>query len=551
MTLSNFYSSQFTDILLTVGIIIAFIGLIIWLVFRINKERYRLSGEKLMDGAISKAEIEEYIRKRILKAPDERFGLAFVELSNYDRLLERYGATQCENIMHVLRERIYGLVTPGGKFAHMGKGVFLLYMRNRSGAKAMENVGAYVVKECSKKVDLADALTVMPEISVGLALYPSSGTTPETLMSGLKVAMVVAKRSGINTYELHTPKLSNEESDEYKHYMEIKEAVEKKQFTLYYQPIIDLKTQEASGVEVLLRWRHPTLGIVSPKDFFDIIETSGDIYWLGLWTFEQMLEQQRQWRISYPDKIFNCHVNLSMKQLMHKTLFDDFRFIMKKFKMTNKEVCFEVSETSVMLKDSVIDNNLSKLRESGFLLAIDNYGDADASLRMLYDLNVDVIKLSRNYITKSLENSMVKDILMMLIRNSKEKGIPLVAEGIEDKAMLNYVASLGISGGQGYYFNKPLPAAECMSNIVITPWKTHDISADLNNTVLQQKTPPMAAEKPEESVEQLIEAIENDQDVAGTEVKPEVKPTEEKPAEEKVSPKPAAAKTSKTTAKKS
>lgn len=402
-------------------------------------------------------EMEALIKSKI-GSPDKAEGFSLVKVEPDYLTLEQLDNAHYKAALAVLKKRIDGILTDKGCFCRFPDGSIIIYLDKKYSEPELSEIGWHIITECCQTIEL-ESLPVNPEINAGLAVYPDSGRTYEALNSSLSIAVTVSKKEGVNTFSVYTPKLTAEKSREYMQLAELKDGVNKNQFLLHYQPIIDIRTSVVYGAEALLRWKHPMLGIVSPKDFFNVIEASGEIYRLGLWTFGQMLEQWAQWRIT-SESAMMCSINLSAKQLIHPSLPDDIRRVMKRIPdLAARNICFEISGVTAMLQEENMMSNLSALSKMGFKIAIDNFGDAEFPLNTLWTLPVNIIKLSGSCFSGAGASDKTEKLKQLLWRG-REEGIAFIAEGIENETMLARAEGLGIVFMQGFYFARPVPAED-------------------------------------------------------------------------------------------
>jgi EAL domain-containing protein (putative c-di-GMP-specific phosphodiesterase class I) len=206
------------------------------------------------------------------------------------------------------------------------------------------------------------------------------------------------------------------------------------------------------------------MGILPPAKFLNILEHSGDIYWVGLWAFEQLVRQYQQLKLMFPDNDFLLSMNLSPKQLLNPELINEFKRILLKHNEDASSFCMEIVEFAMFDKVEIIQENILRLRQMGFKIAIDNYGLEFATISLLDSLPIDIIKLDKNFFGKK-EGSFVKNIIEMLNKHAREKNMKIIAEGVEDADALNLIKELKINYGQGYYFSKPVSVDDLIEGI--------------------------------------------------------------------------------------
>jgi EAL domain-containing protein (putative c-di-GMP-specific phosphodiesterase class I) len=315
--------------------------------------------------------------------------------------------------------------------------------------------------ELHKPMTLFTRVKLQIDVNLGIATKNEFSPNADLFLQNLELALSTAQRSGLNKFVLYSEELAERQTDAYKQYQDIKKAIADNQFTLYYQPIYDLEINRPVAYESLVRWNHPTLGVLTPSKFLPIMEQSGDVNWLCVWAFEQMLKLQTAYiknHPEYPDMIFSF--NLSPKQLMYPHLAEDLRKVYKKFKIPAQNICLEIVEFAIFDKVPEVSSNIIKLTQMGFKISIDDFGLEMSSLKLLENQQFDWVKLDRKFIEQAQDDFLIGGVVGTLVGFADRKNFKIIAEGVEDEIVLNYIKGLKISYGQGYHFGKPLPPEE-------------------------------------------------------------------------------------------
>lgn len=460
-----------TVIMFTI-IIVLLSAVLLFLVIRsVLRERNRFNEQKGDNEKVSVEAFEELLKKKIQLTRKAPFILLSIEISESKSLIHSYGLQQFNSAVDIMISNIKLVINDNVKIIKYDDSSIIIYIKGSLNIKNLNQICNMLLIETQKSILVAGALKMDLDVNIGVASYPESGSTLEELKQNLQLALIASKRKGINRYAVYDANITNKETEEYKTYQEIKSAIENKEFMLYYQPMVDLDSLEVFGAESLLRWNHKDKGVLPPSVFLEIMEHTGDINWVGFWAMEQLIKQSNQWQTQYPDKELQLSVNLSPKQLMNPQLSDEIRRIIKKYRISPKDYCMEIVEFAMFDSIPEIKDNIDKLRQMGFKVAIDNYGLDFSSLNRLDSLNVDMIKLDRKFIKNTKANEMSLQIIKMLVSYAEQKHIKVVAEGIENVEVLEYVKKLGIKYGQGYFFAKPGSAKELMNVVVLTPWQ--------------------------------------------------------------------------------
>ena len=419
---------------------------------------------------LTSEKFEAMITRKLESDRKANFTIIQIEIQDLVNLKKSYGDMQYDNAIASLIKTLKNILGLQYKLFKYSEDTIIIYSKYNISGEHLIDIAKKVIIECQKTIVLAGALTIEVDVNLGIASFPGCGSSFNEIQQNLSIALLNAKRKGYNKYSIYDAQLGNKQTDEYKNYLEIKSAISNKEFTLFYQPIVDLNTMEAMGAEALLRWEHKIHGVLAPSSFLSIMEKSGDINWVGFWSLEQLIKQSQQWKIQYPDKEILLNMNLSPKQLMNSELTEELRRIIKRYRINTGNFCMEIVQFAVFDKIKTVQDNIIKLSQMGFKIAVDNFGMEFSTLQALEQFKIDFIKLDRNFLKETSENEMSKNIAEMLIKYAAEKKIKIIAEGVENNEMLSYIKKLGINYGQGYFFAKPKKPKELIQDIILTPW---------------------------------------------------------------------------------
>jgi EAL domain-containing protein (putative c-di-GMP-specific phosphodiesterase class I)/GGDEF domain-containing protein len=296
--------------------------------------------------------------------------------------------------------------------------------------------------------------------SIGVSVYPNDGEDSRSLLGNSYAAMFQAKQRGGNQVVIYkksinekTPYLLDLEND-------LHLALEKKQFVIYYQPIIDLQNNnQISGMEALIRWQHPVWGLIPPLDFIPLAEENGLIMDIGDWVLEEAAKQVLTWHQNgYKSLSLKVAVNLSPKQLREGDILGSIDRVIAKTGLDPKLLELELTETAVL--DEAVAPIITAIANKGVTLSIDDFGTGYSGLSYLRFFHIDKIKIDKSFIDDVVTNSESATIVSAILAMAKELGIKTLAEGIEKKEQLEFLQEKGCQYIQGYYFSKPLPAKE-------------------------------------------------------------------------------------------
>lgn len=447
-------TEQFTQDVIFVLIIFVFsILAVLFLIKSVKKARINFIDSQNQE-KMKITDVKRFIQKRIETA-NRKTSFSILQIDIYDKesLKSNLGNIQLNNIISELIDRLSFLMMEGVKY-FIEEYTITFYFKNYLGIKQLNYMAKTILTQSNKPFTIVGSLKVDIDVNICGLNFPDCGKTYEEFMHSLDLAMIESKRKGLNTYRIYDRQLSNAETEEYKYYKEIKDAIVNKEFTLFYQPIFNVTNMSIVGAESLLRWNHKMLGILPPSKFLDILEQSGDIYWVGLWAFEQLVKQYQQLKVKFPDNELCLSMNLSTKQLLNPALVNELKRILIKHRAEASDFCMEIIEVAMLDKVEIIQENIARLRQLGFMIAIDNYGLEFSTISHLDNLAVNTIKLHKKFLSKS-SGTFTKNIIEMINKQAQEKNMKIIAEGIEDEESIKLLKDYNIKLGQGYYFSKP------------------------------------------------------------------------------------------------
>ena len=290
--------------------------------------------------------------------------------------------------------------------------------------------------------------------SIGIACFPLHAPDPETLLRNADIAMYVAKRSK-SGYVVFDPKFDNSQQQHLSMLSELRSAVEHGELRLYYQPKVTLATSAVTAAESLLRWLHPTRGMVPPGMFIPFAEHTGYIKVLTRWVLEEAIRQCAAWQ--QEGLHIQISVNISARDLMSRDLPDYISELLQKFNVPASSLCLEITESGFMEDPGHALRVLERLSAVGLELSIDDYGTGYSSLSYLMQLPVSELKIDRSFVSKMSGNEDLTTIVRSTIDLGHSLGLKVVAEGVEDPAGFALLRELGCDSAQGYYMSPPLP----------------------------------------------------------------------------------------------
>ena len=295
--------------------------------------------------------------------------------------------------------------------------------------------------------------------SIGVSFYPKDANQADGLLRKADLALYEAKRTGRAQYQFFNESIETRAKDKLDMLEAIEHAVDNDEFELAYQPIINLRTNEIIGVESLIRWRRPGVGLVNPADFISLAEESGLIMPIGKWVLRSACFQQLKWKKELGISI-SISVNLSGVQFHQMNLLSDVENALNCSGIETEKLTLEITESTLMETEGDVVEKLNALRSLGIKLSIDDFGTGYSSLAYLKRFPINFLKLDKAFVSDLPEDRRDVAIARSVITMAHELGVEVVAEGIEEIDQLNFLTQAGCDRGQGYYYGKPMTANE-------------------------------------------------------------------------------------------
>jgi diguanylate cyclase (GGDEF)-like protein/PAS domain S-box-containing protein len=351
-----------------------------------------------------------------------------------------------------------------GTVGRMSGDKFMLIIPGVDGAQAqrlcrrlLAAFGAPVVLD--ERPGIAETQRFSVTASVGVAIHPHSGQDGPTLIRNAEIALYEAKAQGRNTFRVHTQRLGLRAAHRLALENELVHAVERKQFTVYYQPIVTSSDGTIGHAEALLRWEHPEFGLIGPTDFIHLAEENGTIFAIGNWLVEAVTEQIREW-IDAGLPALKVAINLSPRQLNQLGLVETLGRALRDHDLTARQLEVEVTESTAIREIDRTVARLRELRRMGIRTVIDDFGSGYAALSYLKRLPIDTIKIDKIFVQECTAVPQDAAIVKAIIDLAHNLKLRTVAEGVEKPAQCEMLRSLGCDSMQGYLFSRPLPATQ-------------------------------------------------------------------------------------------
>ncbi len=425
---------------------------------------WRLSEQEALHDGLTRLPNRAYFLDSLSRSLEgrgrETTAVLYIDLDNFKDANDAFGHNFGDAVLRVLSERLRWVLRPGDLLARLGGDEFavaLCDLENPTGAKS---AAQRILSVISEPVHV-DGLTLSSTASIGLAFADTSDAdeSAASLLRNADLAMYEAKRGGGNRVALYKPILHTVALRRTELEAELRVALEQEQFVVYYQPIFDLRSNAVVGTEALVRWRHPTRGVLAPGEFIAAAEQSGLIVPLGAWVLRSACRQTAQWQATHPDRApLSVSVNLAPRQLADRTIVATVAEALHDAGLDAESLCLEITEGSVIKDFEAALPILNALRTLGVSLALDDFGTGYSSLSYLKQLPVNSVKIDRSFVADLDSNIDNCEIVRAVISLAHTLGLSVTAEGAETQAQLNALRAMGSDHAQGYVLGRPLPA---------------------------------------------------------------------------------------------
>lgn len=402
------------------------------------------------------------------KRKKSKFAILYINLDNFKNINEALGHAIGDLILkEMAANRFLNITRAGDILARLGGDEFVLLLNDIDHPKFASTVAEKILKICAEPLKTNGHEFVLTS-SIGISTYPEDGGSLEDLLKNADMAMHKAKQAGGGVFQYYTKEMDLDAHERIKLEAALRKAISNNEFVLHYQPKLQLSDGTIMGVEALLRWESPTLGIVSPEKFIPLAEETSLILPIGEWVLREACKTNKAWQ-DQGYKPITMAVNLSAKQFRHSNIEQVVASILAETKLDAKYLELEITETAIMDNVSTAVATLNTIEEMGVKIAIDDFGTGYTSISYLKQFPVSVVKIDRSFIKELPDSQDDASITTAVIALAHSLNIKVVAEGVETPQQLEFLTQHGCDMVQGYYFSQPLAEA----NIVTQLTKVH------------------------------------------------------------------------------
>ena len=389
----------------------------------------------------------------------QQVAIAFLNLDRFKNINETLGYATGDLLLQAIAERLQNCLRKEDSLARRGGDEFLAMFLGTSKVQDISKIAQEILKNVSETHYPLNGHNVLLTASIGLSIYPTDSKDSEVLLKNADIAMNRAKEEGGNTFQFYRKDMNKQALEILELETNLRRALQNKEFLVYYQPKVDLNNGHITGTEALVRWKHRDWGLVSPSKFIPLAEDIGLVSDINEWVLYAACRQNKAWQAAGLPPI-QVAVNLSSQQFTKQNLIDLSCRVLKETELDIKFLEFEVTESSAMQNIDTTSDILRKLKEKGVSISIDDFGTGYSSLSYLRTFPVHTVKIDQSFIRDMIREPESRSIVIAIVAMVHSLGLKVIAEGVEEEEQLAFLRSINCDAIQGYFFSRPLPAAE-------------------------------------------------------------------------------------------
>ena len=394
---------------------------------------------------------------RTQNCQDYLFGLLFMDVDRFKLINDSFGHQAGDQLLIEIGDRLQSCIRPQDILSRWGGDEFAIIIDDIQDLSEISQLTHKIQQTIKKPILLGEEnLETVTSLSIGIALSSMGYNCSADMLRDADTALYRAKDRGKGSYAIFTQAMHHRVRQQLQLETDLRYALKREELLLNYQPIISMKTNRIVGCEVLLRWEHGTLGLISPEQFIPMAEETGLIVKMGDWVIEQACIQAKQWECIYQDAPPFLSVNLSTKQLINQGIVEKIKEILEATKCSPELIRFELTETAIAESTEVAVTTLRKIKDLGIRLCIDDFGTGHSSLSRLSCFPIDTLKIDRSFIQGMSASEHQTKIAYAIVKLAQSLGMETIAEGIENLEQFCQLKSWGCELAQGFLMAQPI-----------------------------------------------------------------------------------------------
>jgi diguanylate cyclase (GGDEF)-like protein len=403
----------------------------------------------------------------VAERDNQMVAVLLLALDQFTNINDTLGPAAGDQLVCDVAERLRSSTREGDTLAYWGSDEFVLLLTQLNSTTDTIEITRRIRAALEPKFNLANHEVYLTS-SMGIGLYPIDAQDDETLMKNAGAALFQAKERGGNEHQFYTADMNAKALRRLALENNLRRAIEREEFVVYYQPKVDLHTWRIVGAEALVRWQHPELGLVSPAEFIPLAEDTGLIVPIGDWVFRSACAQVQQWHSEGFERL-GISVNLCARQFQQHDLAERVVQILERSKLEPKYLELEITESSIMTNPDFAVKVLGELKGMGIQVSLDDFGTGFSSLGYLKRLPIDILKIDQSFVHDATTDPDDAALVMAIITLAHNLRLKVIAEGVETEEQLRFLRLLRCDEIQGYLISKPLPADEFRELLVRGP----------------------------------------------------------------------------------
>jgi diguanylate cyclase (GGDEF)-like protein/PAS domain S-box-containing protein len=422
--------------------------------------------------------------ERVKRHPASLFAVLFLDLDRFKIVNDSLGHTVGDQLLVAVARRLAACLRPGDTVARLGGDEFTVLLEDIGDRAEAVAVAERIQRELAEPFSLVahgGSHEVFVSASVGIAESSLGYEQPEEMLRDADTAMYRAKSAGTARQQVFDRAMHSQAVSRLHIESDLRRAVERREFLVFYQPIVSLDDGSLRGFEALVRWRHPERGLIAPAHFIPVAEETGLIVEIGDWVLQESCRQMREWQRQFPNAL-GCQmsVNLSSRQFAQPGLTAKVERALAETGLDARALKLEITETVVMENLDTVARLLRQLRELGIGLSLDDFGTGYSSLSYLHRFPLNTLKIDRSFVTQMSHQSENREIVRTIAALAKNLGLDVVAEGVETTAELAELRALACEYAQGYFFSKPVDEAAAQALLQKQrQWQVETVGSEL------------------------------------------------------------------------
>ena len=428
---------------------------------RHEAELVYLANHDALTGLPNRTLLADRMQQAMIEAKrhDRLAVLIFLDLDRFKQITESLGHAVGDMVLKMVAEQLTGLVREGDTVAHPGSDEFALLFSDVANSEDAARLAQKVLEHFEHFPVTVDGHRLFVTISAGIAIYPTDSASVDGLLKAAVTAMDRSQYLGGNTYQFYSGEMNARALESLAMGGALRDALERDEFELHYQPQVDLVSGRIFGMEALLRWRHPQHGMVSPMTFIPLAEETGLIVPIGAWVLREACRQNKTWQDAGLPPL-RIAVNLSARQFGRRDIAETVALTLAETGLEARFLELEITESILMQDINATIDTMQKLKEIGVAFSLDDFGTGYSSLSYLKRLPIETLKIDRSFVCDIPGDKDDTAIAAAIVAMALTLNIKVIAEGVETSEQLAFLHSQKCTSMQGYYFSKPLPAAD-------------------------------------------------------------------------------------------